>query len=131
MFRPCSLRKKGRCRDSVVFFREQEVSPQSDGTAFAGAHGSGHQIDESVVPEMRGGGEAPDILLIRKGAEFLLMQEKSRAARAKRGEPGSGAERFQQESSVHDFHSVFWMAVTMQLPALMRKCGIFRQAGEK
>ena len=70
-------------------------------------------------------------ILIRKGAEFLLMQEKSRAARAKRGEPGSGAERFQQESSVHDFHSVFWMAVTMQLPALMRKCGIFRQAGEK
>lgn len=122
---------KGRCRDSAGFFREQEVSPQSDGTAFAGAHGSGHQIDESAVPEMRGGGEAPDILLIRKGAEFLLMQEKSRAARAKSGEPGSGAERFQQGSSVHDFHSVFWMAVTMQPPALMRKCGIFRQAGKK
>ena len=92
--------------------------------------GVGTRLMNLVVPEMRGGGEAPDILLIRKGAEFLLMQEKSRAARAKRGEPGSGAERFQQESSVHDFHSVFWMAVTMQLPALMRKCGIFRQAGK-
>ena len=94
---------EGGCRDSVGFLREQEVGPQFDGAAFARAHGSGEQIDESAVPEMRGGGEAPDILLIRKGAEFFLMQEKSRAARAKGGKPGRSAERFQQGSSVHDF----------------------------
>ena len=86
---------EGGCRDRVGFLREQEVGPQSDGAAFARAHGSGDQIDESAVPEMRGGGEAPDILLIRKGAEFFLMQEKSRAARAKGGKPGRSAERFQ------------------------------------